>query len=90
MSSLLPHHLLTVRAGCEESPGVAGLGVIPSAITRFTVDTQEQLAVPHIGWNGANVRHASGVLGAHCEARFYFVHRFAGLRIKKSFFIFIQ
>ena len=55
---------------------MAGLGVIPGAITRFTVDAAEQLAVPHIGWNGVNVRSPTAVLGATCDAHYYFVHRF--------------
>ncbi len=53
-----------------------GLGLIPGAITRFTVDASEGLAVPHIGWNGVNVRRATAVLGAACSEHFYFVHSF--------------
>ena len=34
--------------GSEESPGVAGLGLIPGQIRRF--DTTA-LSVPHMGWN---------------------------------------
>jgi glutamine amidotransferase/cyclase len=34
----------------EESPGVAGLGIIPGTVARF--DESCVGAVPHMGWNG--------------------------------------
>ncbi len=67
------------ETGSDENAGVAGLGVVPSRITRFTVDASERLAVPQIGWNGINVRKASGMFGTKCDERFYFVHSFMAL-----------
>ena len=47
----------------EESPGVAGLGVIPGKVTRFDDALVE--SVPHMGWNGARTIRpgASTLLG---------------------------
>lgn len=57
----------------EEAPGVAGLAVIPGTVKRFTVD----LAVPHIGWNGINVRQPSRIFnGMRGNEKFYFVHSY--------------
>lgn len=59
--------------GSEEAPGVAGLGIIPGQVKRFTVD----LAVPHIGWNGIKVRQPSRIFnGLHGDEKFYFVHSY--------------
>ncbi len=59
--------------GSEEAPGVAGLGIIPGQVKRFTVD----LAVPHIGWNGIKVRQPSRLFnGLHGDEKFYFVHSY--------------
>ncbi len=73
----------TLFESSEESPGVAGLGAIPGAITRFMVDKDpESLAVPHIGWNGVNVRAASAVFcagAAAADEHVYFVHSFVAL-----------
>lgn len=57
----------------EEAPGIEGLGIIPGKVKRFTVD----LAVPHIGWNGINVRQASRIFNAlQGDEKFYFVHSY--------------
>ena len=39
----------------EEAPDIKGLGFIPGAVKRFAID----LSVPHIGWNGLNVKQPS-------------------------------
>jgi imidazole glycerol phosphate synthase glutamine amidotransferase subunit len=55
----------------EESPGAAGLGLIPGSIVRF----RTTLVVPHIGWN--DVRPvAPSILLAPDGGCFYFVHSF--------------
>lgn len=36
----------------EESPGEAGLGIIPGRITKFNSST---VSVPQIGWNGLSI-----------------------------------
>lgn len=73
----------------EESPGVAGLGIIPGHITRFPKDSQEH-SVPQIGWNGVCVRQPSSLFpsiksaedsAAACAKgeKVYFVHSFRAL-----------
>ncbi|MBW2108847.1 MAG: imidazole glycerol phosphate synthase subunit HisF [Deltaproteobacteria bacterium] len=57
----------------EEAPGVRGLGVIPGSVKRFSVD----LSVPHIGWNGINIRKPSSIFtGLRGDEKFYFVHSY--------------
>ncbi|EGD72771.1 imidazole glycerol phosphate synthase hisHF [Salpingoeca rosetta] len=68
----------TLFKGSEESPGIEGLGVIDSTISRFQVP--DHLAVPHMGWNGVNPRQSSKVLEeAGASSKFYFVHSFLAL-----------
>lgn len=52
-----------------------GLGVIDAVVTRF--DSSLGLAVPHMGWNGINVRRSqSGLLAPGTQERLYFVHSY--------------
>eukprot|EP01052_Picozoa_sp_SAG31_P032837 SAG31_NODE_3643_length_4030_cov_3.758586_4_plen_595_part_00 len=66
----------------EETPGVAGLAVVPGKVTRFT-DTS--VAVPHMGWNNARAaRPESTLLAGLCgddgqTDKVYFVHSFCAL-----------
>lgn len=57
----------------EEAPDIKGLGFIPGTVQRFSTD----LSVPHIGWNGLNIKKPSrlfsGLLG---DEKFYFVHSY--------------
>ncbi|RHY51895.1 hypothetical protein DYB38_005523 [Aphanomyces astaci] len=66
----------TLFEGSEECPGVPGLGIVPGLVARFPSDN---LAVPHIGWNGVN-SHQSSPIFAHVDASsdptVYFVHSF--------------
>ncbi len=61
----------------EESPGVAGLGILPGAVRR--IDTPRKL--PHIGWShvtwtpGAQLAPPAG--GTSAAATYYFVHTYA-------------
>jgi len=80
--------LQTLFESSEETPGVAGLGVIPGTISRFE---GRSAAVPQIGWNGLSPWRSSPLLGvdeAACRAwsaaddtgasgkKLYFVHSF--------------
>ncbi len=55
----------------EESPGAAGLGLIPGSVVRFRTD----LVVPHIGWNDVHPIAPSTLLAPEGGC-FYFVHSF--------------
>jgi glutamine amidotransferase/cyclase len=68
----------------EESPGVAGLGVIPGKVTRF--DEKAVESIPHMGWNGARtIRPGSSTLldGMLDERgytdKIYFVHSYRAM-----------
>lgn len=57
----------------EEAPGVQGLGFLKGSVKRFDID----LSVPHIGWNGLNVKQPSRIFsGLRGDEKFYFVHSF--------------
>lgn len=59
--------------GSEEAPGLEGLGVLPGKARRFDIT----LAVPHIGWNGVNIKKASPLFqGLQGNEKFYFVHSY--------------
>eukprot|EP00123_Amoebidium_parasiticum_P016347 comp23399_c0_seq1/m.38810 comp23399_c0_seq1/g.38810 ORF comp23399_c0_seq1/g.38810 comp23399_c0_seq1/m.38810 type:complete len:540 (-) comp23399_c0_seq1:317-1936(-) len=61
-------------AGSDESPGVAGLGVIPTQVRRFPANLG--VAVPHMGWNGYRLHQACTLLPAQTNEQFYFVHSY--------------
>jgi len=57
----------------EESTDFEGLGLIPGRVKKFDVD----LSVPHIGWNGINLKKPSWLFtGLRGNEKFYFVHSF--------------
>lgn len=57
----------------EEAPDIKGLGFIPGSVKRFDLD----LAVPHIGWNGINIKKQSNIFnGLYGNEKFYFVHSY--------------
>ena len=57
----------------EEAPDFEGIGLIPGCAKRFDID----LSVPHIGWNGINIKKPSFLLnGLRGDEKFYFVHSF--------------
>jgi glutamine amidotransferase len=68
--------LQVLYEGSEESPGVAGLGVLPGQALRFVATPD--LKVPQIGWNKVRQRAKSCPLFAKVpdESYFYFVHSF--------------
>ncbi|RKO85479.1 hypothetical protein BDK51DRAFT_47962, partial [Blyttiomyces helicus] len=60
--------------GSDESPNVAGLGLIPSRVEAFSSSSK---AVPHMGWNAASVASSSSSPHARINhdglsARYYF------------------
>ena len=62
-------------ASSEESPGVAGLGVLPGDAARLPFGPG--LKVPHMGWNSVHFNKRDGVFAGIPEgAYFYFVHSF--------------
>ena len=57
----------------EEAPDEPGLGIYPGMVRRFVDD----LAVPHIGWNGVKARKPSPLFaGMRGDEKFYFVHSY--------------
>lgn len=65
----------------EETPGVAGLGVLKGTVPRFTGD----LKVPHMGWNSINIVKETTVLqGIETGEHFYFVHSYYCLPVEKA------
>jgi glutamine amidotransferase len=59
----------------EESPGVAGLGLLPGRVHRFP---DNSLVVPHMGWNQLNISQPPHPLltGTPENAYAYFVHSY--------------
>lgn len=60
----------------EESPGVAGLGIVPGTVRRFK--QLPGLKIPHMGWNSVVPRNLeSGIwAGLGAEPYFYYVHSY--------------
>lgn len=60
----------------EESPGVAGLGIVPGVVRRF--QQTPGLKIPHMGWNSAVPRKpdTGNWAGLGAEPYFYFVHSY--------------
>jgi glutamine amidotransferase/cyclase len=57
----------------EEAPGRKGLGLLSGYVKKFDID----LSVPHIGWNGINIKKPSRIFsGLGGDEKFYFVHSF--------------
>lgn len=65
--------LQALYEGSEESPGVAGLGVLKGQVKRFSV---EDLSVPQIGWNGIRIQKDSQMLHGYRGEQLYFVHSY--------------
>jgi glutamine amidotransferase/cyclase len=59
--------------GSTEAPEVEGLGILPGTVEKFDIDR----AVPHIGWNGLNIKKPSYIFkGLGGNHKFYFVHSY--------------
>ncbi|CAG36896.1 imidazole glycerol phosphate synthase HisHF [Desulfotalea psychrophila] len=59
--------------GSEETPGVAGLGILPGQIKKFV---RSALSVPQIGWNGIHLLKESPSFAGYEEEKLYFVHSY--------------
>jgi len=66
----------------EESKGVAGLGLIPGAVEKFS----SRLKCPHMGWNAIETRSHAGNIFKNIKAPFfaYFCHSYYARPIKRS------
>ncbi len=63
--------------GSEESPGVAGLGLLKGKVVKFPSFKKERLKVPHMGWNRIGIRKKTALLeGIPDGSWFYFVHSY--------------
>lgn len=60
----------------EETPGVAGLGIVPGTVRRFK--EAPGLKIPHMGWNSVVPRKADtgNWAGLGAEPYFYYVHSY--------------
>lgn len=59
----------------EESPGVAGLGILKGKIVRLPEGAG--LKIPHIGWNSLDIKKPGGLFeGQGAEPFVYFVHSY--------------
>ena len=59
----------------EETPGVAGLGILEGKIVR--IPEGPGLKIPHMGWNSLNVREEASLFkGLEKEPYVYFVHSY--------------
>ncbi len=57
----------------QEALAIKGLGILKGSVKRFDID----LAVPHIGWNGINIKKSSRLFnGLAGNEKFYFVHSY--------------
>lgn len=61
----------------EESPGVAGLGVLKGKICMIPCEYGMDLKIPHIGWNSLDIKKPEGIFaGIEDGAYVYFVHSY--------------
>jgi len=75
--------LHTLFSGSEESPGIAGLGIIPGAVGRFDLGLAP-LAIPHIGWNGIQRRKDSVIFDNYESEKLYFVHSYRAMETEAN------
>ncbi|WP_136808308.1 imidazole glycerol phosphate synthase subunit HisF [Desulfosediminicola flagellatus] len=73
--------LQTFFEGSAESPGVAGLGIIPGQIERFS---DSELSVPQIGWNGVKIHKSNSIFDGYNGEKFYFVHSFKAVASEEN------
>ncbi len=68
--------LQVLYKGSEESPGVAGLGILPGSVRRFRLPPERK--VPQIGWNSVKQQRKDCPLFKDVpdESFFYFVHSY--------------
>ena len=73
MGICLGLHLLYESS--EESPGVAGLGILKGDILK--IPPKEGLKIPHMGWNSLDIKPEARLFaGIHGNPYVYFVHSY--------------
>ena len=61
--------------GSEETPGMAGLGILKGQVKRFS---DRDLSIPHIGWNGIKLHKRCSLFDKYQDEKLYFVHSYHG------------
>ena len=65
--------LQSLFEGSEETPDVAGLGIIKGQVKRFP---STNLSVPQIGWNDIRIQKSSHIFHQYQGDKLYFVHSY--------------
>ena len=61
----------------EESPNETGLGLIQGVVKKFDISKNNELRVPHMGWNHVEKKNNSSLLNnIEDKTDFYFVHSY--------------
>ncbi len=68
----------------EESPGTAGLSIIPGSVKRFT---SSGIKIPHMGWNSTSLKNPNSLAWQNFTDHpyFYFVHSFYPVGVPQQF-----
>lgn len=68
---------MQILAGSSEEGSAAGLGWIDGSVKNFANLRQQQLVLPHMGWNDVRPIATTGLFDQlQSDARFYFLHSF--------------
>lgn len=68
---------MQLMAKTSEEGKEKGLGLIDASVKRFSFPKDEQLKIPHMGWNLINIQKESKLTSnLPFEPRFYFVHTY--------------
>ena len=60
----------------EESPNETGLGLIQGVVKKFDISKNNELRVPHMGWNHVEKNNSSLLNNIEEKTDFYFVHSY--------------
>jgi glutamine amidotransferase len=66
---------MQLLAGCSEEGKEKGLGWIDAEVIKFKFD-DNNLKIPHMGWNYINVKKENPLIHKNDKHRFYFVHSY--------------
>jgi glutamine amidotransferase len=67
---------MQLMTASSEEGRLPGLGWVDAVTRKFRFDDQA-MKVPHMGWNGVEIRSVDGLfMGMDVEPRFYFVHSY--------------
>ncbi|MHA2301622.1 MAG: imidazole glycerol phosphate synthase subunit HisH [Candidatus Thorarchaeota archaeon] len=68
---------MQLMSGRSEEGVLEGLNLIESDTIRFQFDSNQNLRIPHMGWNTVQIEQDSHLFeGMYEEPRFYFVHSY--------------